>query len=132
MQYFFNWIGGSRRTGDRLISMNHNLGRIVIYQKTLDLMKEKTKQDPSFVRIGITDIHPNAFWIIPCAEKDEGALKVHVMGNTKMISAKSLFHKLEELGWCNPMGKTDQFPADWDSDNQGIKVDLTDKPVPQE
>ena len=76
----FNWIGGSRRTGDQLISMNHTMSRIVIYKKTLNLIKEKTKHDPKFVRLGITDKHPNAFWIKPCAQGDEGALKVHCNG----------------------------------------------------
>ena len=137
MQYFFNWIGGSRRTGDQLISMNPNLSRIVIYKKTLELMEKKARQDLKFVRLGVTDKRPKAFWIMPCAEGDEGALKVHITGNTRMISAKSLFNKLEEKGWYNPKEKnnpkekTDQFPADWDEENKGIKVDLAEKPSPK-
>jgi len=128
----FNWIGGSRRTGDQLISMNPKMGRIVIYKKTLNLIKEKTRQDPKFVRLGITDKHPKAFWIKPCAQGDEGALKVHVMGNTRMISAKSLFNTLEEKGWYSPEGKTDQFPVEWDKDNEAIKVDLKEESDSQE
>ena len=125
MGFKFEWIGGSRRTGDQLISMNDNMSRIVIYQKTLDLIKEKTKQDPKFVRLGITDKHPNAFWIEPCAQGDKGALKVHAMGNTRMISAKLLFNTLKEKGWYSPEGKTDQFPAEWDEHNSAVKVDLS-------
>ncbi len=127
----FTWIGGSRRTGDQLISMNSKMSRIVIYKKTLELIKEKTKHDPKFVRLGITDKHPNAFWIKPCAQGDEGALKVHVMGNTRMISAKSLFNILQEKGWYRPEGKTDKFPVEWDKDNDAIKVDLKEEPDSQ-
>jgi hypothetical protein len=131
MQFFFDWIGGSRKTGDQLISMNSKLSRIVLYQKTLDLMKEKTKQDPKYVRLGITDKHPNAFWIAPCSGDDEGALKVHVMGNTRMISARRLFKELTEKGWYLSKEKTDKFRADWDPHNNAIKVDLAEKPAPQ-
>ncbi len=125
MHYFFNWIGGSRPIGDRLVSMNPTLSRIVLYQKTLELMKEKTGQDPTFVRLGVTKEHPKAFWIRPCGARDEGALKVHTMGKTRMISAKLLFNFLTEKGWYVPKGKTDQFPVDWDDENKAVKVDLT-------
>jgi hypothetical protein len=131
MEFFFNWIGGSRKIGDQLISMNPNLGRIVLYQKTLDLIKEKTKQDLKFVRLGITDEHPYAFWIKPCSNDDEGALKVHVMGNTRMVSAKQLFNKLKEKGWYVSEGKTDQFPAEWDSSNEAVKIQLQKQPDPE-
>ena len=48
-----------------------------------------------------------------------------------MISAKSLFNTLQEKGWYSPEGKTDQFPVEWDKDNEAIKVDLKQEPDSQ-
>ncbi len=133
MKLEFDFIGDTRRIGKQVVSMNPKLGRIVIYQKTLDVMKKETKKDEiKFVRLATANQCTNTFFIQPCNEGEPSSRQVHAMGSTRMISAKLLFKKLEEKGWYSPKTKTEQFEAEWDKDNGALRVDLNKPSIPRE
>jgi hypothetical protein len=129
MEFFFRWIGDYRRSkGKQMVSLNAKLGRIILYRKTVEVIEQRTGIDPlQYIKLGVTDQYPNAFWIKPCSEDEDAAKKIHKMGgNTTMISAKSLFAELKAMGH-HFKEKSDRRDAEWDEENKALKVDLTPK-----
>ena len=111
-----------RAAGKTVVSVNPNLGRLVLYQATLAMMKEKTgKEELTNVVIKTHPEYPDYFWIQPCSEDAKGHRKVHSIGTTRILSAK----KLTGMGRLKDMEKTEQFHAEWDENNNALVVDLS-------
>ena len=106
------------------VSINPKLNRLVIYQKTRELMIDKNEGSEFEHAVLLTDEEqPDAFWI-KVAEPDEPyARKLNATSDTTRTVAISLL--LKQLGWTGK--KTERFPAKWDKENNCVKVDISKK-----
>jgi hypothetical protein len=115
-----------RKRGKSCVSINGNLGRIVVFAGPYhEMLQAIGKDDVEYVKLISTAKYPGRFWIIPVESKEvRGARGLHKSGNTIMISAKALISALN-------MNKqpTKQYYARWEPVNGGILVDLR-KPLP--
>ena len=117
----FKEVGDERRGGKQAVSVNGNLGRLVIYQEAYRIFEQRSGRKPvKFVQLLRHDDYPHIFWIRACdSGKDPAARGLHTTGETKLISAKKL---IEEIGKKN--APTQRFHADWDPVNEALYVDL--------
>lgn len=115
-----------RKRGKSCVSINGNLGRIVVFAGPYhEMLQAIGKEDVEFVKLMSTAKYPGRFWIIPVDSKEvRGARGLHKSGNTIMISAKALISALNMNGQ-----PTKQYHARWEPVNGGILVDLR-KPLP--
>jgi len=122
----FTKVGDQRRGGKQAVSINGNLGRLVIYQEAYRIFEKQSGRAPvKFVQLLRHSDYPHIFWIKACdSAKDPAARGIHVTGETRVISAKKL---IKEIG--KEESPTEQFFADWDPVNEALYVDLN-HPLP--
>ena len=121
----FTEVGDERRGGRQAVSINGNLGRLVIYQEAYRIFEDRSGKKPvKFVQLLRNSDYPHIFWIRACnSAKDPAARGVHTTGETKLISAKKL---IKEIG--KDKAPTAQYFADWDPVNEALYVDLNRPP----
>jgi hypothetical protein len=105
-----------------MVSINPKLNRLVIYQKTRELMIEHNDGKEFEHIVLLRDPEElDAFWIKVADSEEPFARKLNATSDTTRTAAISLL--LKELDW---KGKaTERFPAMWDSKNKCIKVDIS-------
>ena len=113
-------IADARRGGKKVVSLNPNLGRIVLYRATFETMAKEYGKEFENVQVFLVDKYPGYFWIRPCDDEAKGAKKLHKTGETRLISAKMLLHKLGKK-----KGNTIQYDARWDAPHKALVVDIT-------
>ncbi|MBI4962452.1 MAG: hypothetical protein HY913_04185 [Desulfomonile tiedjei] len=126
-EYEFKIIGDTRHGAGSVVSLNPSLGRITIYKEAWDKIVKGYGREVKYVKLGVVEERPDAFWIIPC-EKQAGSRKVHFSraGGTAMLSARSFFSTVPVTGHARG---AEQFDAKWDSANKALEVDITELPA---
>ena len=117
----FKEVGDQRRGGKQAVSINGNLGRLVIYQEAYRIFEQRSGKGPvKFVQLLRNDDYPHIFWIRACDNAKEPAARgLHTTAETKLISAKKL---IKEIG--KEEAPTERFFADWDPVNEALYVDM--------
>lgn len=63
----FKEVGDQRRGGKQAVSINGNLGRLVIYQEAYRIFEQRSGKGPvKFVQLLRNDDYPHIFWIRAC------------------------------------------------------------------
>lgn len=112
-------VADDRRRGRQAVSINGEMGRIVLYAGSYDAMCRGVRQKVEYVQLKMSPRFPKMFWICPCSPKEVGARHIHTSGKTMLLSAKALIDRLGLKGQ-----KTARYDAEWDSANEGLVVDL--------
>ncbi len=112
-------VADDRRRGRTAVSINGEMGRIVLYAGSYAAMCEGAKQKVEYVQLKMSPRHPKVFWISPCPENAIGARHIHSSGKTMLLSAKALITRLGMTGQ-----KTARYDAEWDPVNEGLVVEL--------
>ena len=112
-------VADERRRGRTAVSINGQMGRIVLYASSYTAMCDGAKQKVEYVQLRMSPRYPITFWICPCPEKAIGARHIHTSGKTMLLSAKAVIAKLGQTGQ-----KTARYEAEWDPVNKGLVVDL--------
>ncbi|MGO9570512.1 MAG: hypothetical protein ACLP5H_23525 [Desulfomonilaceae bacterium] len=109
-----------------MVSINPKLKRLTIYQKTREMMIEKSGvPDFEYVILFLDEEgeFPHSFWMKPANEGELNARKLNVTSDsTRTLAISMLLNKMEWGG-----KKTERFPVIWDKRNKCARVDL---PVP--
>jgi len=111
-----------------MVSINPKLKRLTIYQKTREMMIEKSGvQDFEYVILLLDEEgeFPHSFWIKPVEEGAPNSRKLNVTSDsTRTLAISMLLNKMEWGG-----KKTERFPVVWDKKAKCVRVDLpvTDK-----
>lgn len=114
------FVADARRGGRKIVSLNPNLGRIVLYRAIYEIMAKEYGEAFENVQLFLVDKYPGYFWIRPCGEQAQGKKKLHKTGETRLISAKMLLHKLGK-----EKGNTIRYDARWDAPHKALVVDIT-------
>jgi hypothetical protein len=112
-------VADERRRGRTAVSINGEMGRIVLYAGSYKAMSLGARRKVEYVQAKMSPRYPRTFWICPCSENDIGAKHISTSGKTMLLSAKALIAKLGLTGQ-----KTARFEAEWDQANEGLVVDL--------
>jgi hypothetical protein len=112
-------IADDRRRGRQAVSINGQMGRIVLYAGSYNAMCAAIHQKVEYVQLKMSPRYPKIFWICPCSPKEIGARHIHTSGKTMLLSAKALIDRLGLKGQ-----KTARYDAVWDWMNKGLAVDL--------
>jgi hypothetical protein len=113
-------VADQRKGGKRVVSVNPNLGRIVIYRTIYEEMEKAWGGKFDHVLLLIVERIPGKFWVRPCTDTADGKKKIHKTAETRMISAKMLITKLD-LG----IDETTQYKAIWDKNHNALMVDVS-------
>lgn len=107
-----------------MVSINPKLNRLVIYQKTRELMIEHNNGEEFEHIVLLRDPEDmDAFWIQVADEGETYARKLNATSDTTRTASVSLL--LKELKWTGK--KTERFPAEWDKKNKCVKVDISER-----
>ncbi len=115
------------RRDSPMVSINPKLKRLTIYQKTREMMIEKSGvQDFEYVTLFVDEDgeFPYTFWFKPVKEGEPNARKLNVTSDSTRTLAISML--LNKLKWHGQ--KTERFPVTWDKQAKCARVDL---PVPE-
>jgi hypothetical protein len=115
-------VADERRRGRRAVSINGEMGRIVLYAGAYSAMRDSAKQKVDYVQLKVSPTYPQTFWICPCAKEEIGGKHIAASGKTMLLSAKAL---IAELGLTGQ--PTTRYAAEWDQANEGLVVDLRRK-----
>ncbi len=115
----FEIIADQRKGGKKVISINRDLGRVVLYRAVYDEMEKEWGSAFSNVLLMVVPRISGKFWIRPCGDDTDGGKKVHRTGETRMVSAKMLVNR---LGLTE---KAAQYSAKWDKKHNALMVDVS-------
>lgn len=103
-----------------MVSINPKLRRISMNKLCVELIQAEYGKDFKHIQILIDTDASDRFWIRPC-EPDDGDSRLVNMttGATRTVSCSQL---LANVTWTGT--KTEAFLAEWDEENQAVKVDL--------
>lgn len=113
-------IADQRKGGKRVVSINPNLGRVVLYRTIYDEMEKAWGRPFDSVLLLIVERIPGRFWVRPCTDSTNGKKKIHKTGETRMISAKMLITRLNL-----DINETTQYAALWDKEHNALMVDVS-------
>lgn len=99
------------------VSISGKYNRLLIFQKSYALMKQKFGKDFQHVQFLVDDSRGGYFWIKPCSKTDAGATPINLTGNNRLCSVSAL---LGELEWEKQ--ETIAFGIEYDTKNQAWVV----------
>ncbi len=114
-------VADERRRGRQAVSINGEMGRIVLYSSVYAAMCEGARQKVEYIQLKMSAKYPRTVWICPCPPKAIGARHIHSSGNTMLLSAKAAIARLGLTGH-----KTARYDAEWDSANEGLVIDVSE------
>jgi hypothetical protein len=115
----FEIVADQRKGGKKVISINRNLGRVVLYKAVYEEMEKEWGSPFSNVLLMVVPRISGKFWIRPCADDADGGKKIHRTGETRMVSAKMLVNRLDLAE------EAAQYSVKWDKKHNALMVDVS-------
>jgi hypothetical protein len=104
------------RTSAAVISISGMYGRILLFKRTYEVMRDKMGQDFGYVRLFVDDKVKGKFWMKPSLD---GGVPIRLTGKNRILSAVPL---LAALGWKRT--DTVRLPVVWDVRHKAYAVDV--------
>ena len=104
------------RTSTAVISISGLYGRILLFKRTYEVMRDQVGQDFGYIRLLIDDKIKGKFWMRP---DTDGGIPIRITGKNRILSVVPL---LGTLGWKR--SDTVRLPVVWDGKNRAFVVDI--------
>jgi hypothetical protein len=104
------------RTSAAVISISGLYGRILLFKRTYEVMKEQVGNDFEYIRLFVDDKVEGKFWMKPSMD---GGVPIRRTGMNRILSVVPL---LDTLGWKRT--DTVRLPVVWDARHKAYAVDL--------
>jgi hypothetical protein len=104
------------RTSAAVISISGMYGRILLFRRTYEIMRDNVGQDFGYVRLFVDDKVHGKFWMKPSLD---GGVPIRLTGKNRILSVVPL---LDALGWKR--NDTVRVPVIWDARHKAYAVDL--------
>lgn len=104
------------RTSAAVISISGMYGRILLFKRTYEVMRDNLGEDFGYVRLFVDDKVKGKFWMKPSLD---GGVPIRLTGKNRILSAVPL---LAALGWKRT--ETVRIPVVWDARHKAYAVDL--------
>jgi hypothetical protein len=104
------------RTSATVISISGLYGRILLFKRTYEFMKEQMGKDFEYIRLFVDDKVEAKFWMKPSIDV---GVPIRRTGTNRILSVAPL---LDTLGWKRT--DTVRVPVVWDGRHKAFAVDL--------
>jgi hypothetical protein len=104
------------RTSAAVISISGLYGRILIFKRTYEVMKDQMGRDFGYMRLFVDDNAGGKFWMKPSTD---GGVPVRITGKNRILSVIPL---LDALGWKRH--DTVRLPVVWDARHKAYRVEV--------
>jgi hypothetical protein len=104
------------RTSAAVISISGMYGRILLFKRTYEVMKEQIGKDFEYIRLFVDDKVEGKFWMKPSMD---GGVPIRRTGTNRILSVVPL---LDTLRWKRT--DTVRLPVVWDARHKAYAVDL--------